>query len=341
MSTKPSEHAKYAASQIISSIQTGRDPIAIQVDQSIAARQIQSAIDQSRAEDAKRIADLEAKLATAEAEQERLRNIAAEQCESATGWEAKCGVANERLATAEAAGAEMRAKLEEVAELDTGEQPCIASEARELLDSSTLGVGWISKFEADKLRREGVKWTKTADALPEFGEILLGYNPDWIDEDFNPTGVRECFTYDDGTRWMSARWENDQGGWSTSDEAPTHWVLRPIFQIGRISTDCTGRVLEPYAEKGEEKADFTWHRGPNLGGEGTAGGNNWWDGDTLVVIAGDGKENTILALVTVDADEGYVVLRSWEDDEALEFGPSEIAWWSKFPEQPSTRKEVI
>lgn len=66
---------------------------------------------------------------------------------------------------------------------------------------------------------------------PEMGMPVIGYNPDWIDPDFNERGYRECFTYGDATvpggDWHTAKWADGADQYETTDEAPTHW-----FPIG-------------------------------------------------------------------------------------------------------------
>lgn len=69
-------------------------------------------------------------------------------------------------------------------------------------------------------------WIKCGDDLPPECTVVLGYSPKWIDEDFEPEGIRECF-YNDGD-WCSAKWDNDQDCWFADyDTKPTHWMQRP------------------------------------------------------------------------------------------------------------------
>lgn len=37
---------------------------------------------------------------------------------------------------------------------------------------------------------------------------LLGFSRGWIDEDYNPKGIRICFCNGDGTEWVSAKYNN-------------------------------------------------------------------------------------------------------------------------------------
>jgi hypothetical protein len=62
--------------------------------------------------------------------------------------------------------------------------------------------------------------------MPAECQVVLGYSKEWVDEDFEPNGIRECF-YNDGS-WVSAKWFNDQDTWFADyDTVPTHWMPRP------------------------------------------------------------------------------------------------------------------
>jgi hypothetical protein len=90
-----------------------------------------------------------------------------------------------------------------------------------LLDSyRPIGIDKGNWYEID----ESIK--------PPDGMIVLGYSPNWVDEDFNPTGVRECFLNEG--EWNSCKWDNDQDTWwndetwqQKTDGPPTHFMLRP------------------------------------------------------------------------------------------------------------------
>jgi hypothetical protein len=75
------------------------------------------------------------------------------------------------------------------------------------------------------------QWISVDDELPdpEDGGDFLLFNEKWIDEDFNPKGVRIGFYNPDvsDTGWTSARWSPSHDEYITkNDDAPTHW--RPI-----------------------------------------------------------------------------------------------------------------
>lgn len=83
-------------------------------------------------------------------------------------------------------------------------------------------------------------WTKVEDILPDEGIEVLCFNEAWIDEDFNPKGVRIGFLNGDG--WITAHWwnyqdtymtishsecdDNDEFGGHIRDNIdPTHYML--------------------------------------------------------------------------------------------------------------------
>jgi hypothetical protein len=65
------------------------------------------------------------------------------------------------------------------------------------------------------------------EGVPKMGVPVVGYNPAWIDPDFNDRGYRECFTYGDATvpggEWHTAKWVDGADQYETTDEAATHW----------------------------------------------------------------------------------------------------------------------
>ena len=68
--------------------------------------------------------------------------------------------------------------------------------------------------------------TSDLKSLPPENTVVLGYSPEWVDEDFEPEGVRECFVQNDN-EWNSAKWNNDQDTWENEESKPTHWMQRP------------------------------------------------------------------------------------------------------------------
>lgn len=70
-----------------------------------------------------------------------------------------------------------------------------------------------------------------------------------------------------------------------------------------------------------------WHRGPANGGEGSAGGDQWYDGHRLLVVVDTNGGEREYALVTVEAD-GYADLMIAED-EPWDWGVQDVSWWAK------------
>jgi hypothetical protein len=68
------------------------------------------------------------------------------------------------------------------------------------------------------------------DTAPKDGTVFLGWSKAWVDEDFNPNGIRECF-YNGGPlepECWSAKWKNDFDTWAVDEESePTHWMPLP------------------------------------------------------------------------------------------------------------------
>ena len=76
-----------------------------------------------------------------------------------------------------------------------------------------------------------MEWIKVTDEVKKkvAGEVVIGYSPKWIDEDWNQRGVRECFTCDAGeNEWTSMKWCGYHDDWHCDNEtAPTHICLIP------------------------------------------------------------------------------------------------------------------
>lgn len=67
----------------------------------------------------------------------------------------------------------------------------------------------------------------------EINLVGIGYHPEWVHEDYNPTGLRECYPTDDGT-WISAAWDSNADTWydEESDTAPERFI--PMDNIKSI-----------------------------------------------------------------------------------------------------------
>lgn len=70
--------------------------------------------------------------------------------------------------------------------------------------------------------REERRWIPVEEWGYDIGDSkIMGFNPAWIDLDFNPSGVREC-EYPDGERWVSAKWCDEHEHFVSADSKPTH-----------------------------------------------------------------------------------------------------------------------
>lgn len=97
--------------------------------------------------------------------------------------------------------------------------------------------------EYDKItkhKNEIIQWNNTTEIVPnvenkkEAGE-LIGFNKNWICEDFNPNGTRVCFF--DCFGWHNARWNDSMDCWIMDSEdecgiesVPTCWTLMPCIK---------------------------------------------------------------------------------------------------------------
>ena len=102
-------------------------------------------------------------------------------------------------------------------------------------------AGQISAFKGVKniitsLQKEepGV-WIKVdADhPLPD-GQEVIGYNKEWVHEDFNPSGTRIGFLSDIG--FHSAKWVNDQDYYATCSEEGDDYEIYQILPDGTRKT---------------------------------------------------------------------------------------------------------
>ena len=115
-------------------------------------------------------------------------------------------------------------------------------------------AGQISAFKGveniiDSLQKEepGV-WIKIdADhPLPD-GQEVIGYNKEWVHEDFNPSGTRIGFLSDIG--FHSAKWVNDQDRYTTCSEEGDDYEIYEILPDGTRKTWCkceNGEDIEGY-----------------------------------------------------------------------------------------------
>ena len=80
-----------------------------------------------------------------------------------------------------------------------------------------------------------------------FGQEVIGYNKEWVHEDFNPTGTRIGFLT--GTGFISAKWDNDQDFYSTCSEEGDDYTVSQTLPDGTRKTWCkyeNGEAVEGY-----------------------------------------------------------------------------------------------
>ena len=101
----------------------------------------------------------------------------------------------------------------------------------------------------DSLQQEepGV-WIKIdADHPLPYGQEVIGYNKEWVYEDFNPSGTRIGFLTDTG--FFSAKWVNDQDCYTTCSEEGDDYMISQTLSDGTRKTWCkyeNGEAIEGY-----------------------------------------------------------------------------------------------
>lgn len=84
---------------------------------------------------------------------------------------------------------------------------------------------------------QGSDWISVEDQKPPVGTEVDAFNKEWIDEDFNPSGIRIGYMDDNGN-FNSAKWDGQQDAYflTTTGEKdwegiievmPSHWRHRP------------------------------------------------------------------------------------------------------------------
>ena len=117
-----------------------------------------------------------------------------------------------------------------------------------------FGAGQISAFKGVKtiiasLQQEEIGvWVKIdADHPLPYGQEVIGYNKEWVHEDFNPSGTRVGFLNDIG--FISAKWVNDQDCYATCSEEGDDYTISQILPDGTRKTWCkyeNGEAVEGY-----------------------------------------------------------------------------------------------
>ena len=100
---------------------------------------------------------------------------------------------------------------------------------------------------------EAEKWLKYPENKPEIGIEVLMHNPVWIDENYNPKGIRIGFL-DDVSGWTSAQWCNNIESYNTrtSDEDDDAFKLSLAIEQEPILWMYYPELPTPYQPEGRE-----------------------------------------------------------------------------------------
>lgn len=96
---------------------------------------------------------------------------------------------------------------------------------------------WLVAAIIDSINKKPV-WKDAETDPPENGSEVLGYHPEWIDEDYNNDGVCLCFKIDTDA-WIVSQWCGTHDEWHTrvSGEedpygkptpSPVIWTTKPV-----------------------------------------------------------------------------------------------------------------
>ena len=115
---------------------------------------------------------------------------------------------------------------------------------------------WIRDKEDDEIlsiidslrQEESGAWIKIDAGHPlPYGQEVIGYNKEWVHEDFNPSGTRIGFLNDIG--FISAKWINDHDCYATCSEEGDDYMISQILPDGTRKTWCkyeNGEAVEGY-----------------------------------------------------------------------------------------------
>ena len=120
-----------------------------------------------------------------------------------------------------------------------GKDTCV-SRVTELTD--------LLSFITSPQQEEPGAWIKIDEDHPlPYGQEVIGYNKEWVHEDFNPSGTRIGFYTDVG--FFSAKWVNDQDCYATCLEEGDDYETFQIQPDGTRKTWCKyehGEAVEGY-----------------------------------------------------------------------------------------------
>ncbi|MCK5644299.1 MAG: hypothetical protein KAJ19_26100 [Gammaproteobacteria bacterium] len=101
-----------------------------------------------------------------------------------------------------------------------------------------------------------VKWQEIESA-PK-GPMLLLFSPDFIDEDFNPSGVVDGYWNDDAG-WCCWQWNGCQDCYMTVEgQGPTMWAEKTNPQIG---PDAISEAINRISELSDRNSPDDWPDG--------------------------------------------------------------------------------
>lgn len=116
-----------------------------------------------------------------------------------------------------------------------------------LIQRNSYMLGALEQKVIDDKLCAGV-WIKIdADHPLPYGQEVIGYNKEWVHEDFNPSGTRIGFLNDIG--FISAKWVNDQDCYATCSKEGDDYTLSQILPNGTRKTWCkyeNGKSIEGY-----------------------------------------------------------------------------------------------
>jgi hypothetical protein len=112
---------------------------------------------------------------------------------------------------------------------------------------------------------------------PPPGKMLIGYNKNWVDDEYNPSGICECFVDDDGN-WTFTKWNIHTDEFDTikmlfdQDQfKPSHWSEMPQLQLEFSYSTPDGIRTDLYSVY------------PNIDGVCSCGGRGWRHHTPLII----------------------------------------------------------
>jgi|GEM_PF-2713123 len=153
--------------------------------------------------------------------------------------------------------------------------------------------------------------------VPSLGPALLFAGADYYPVggvgDFRATGTEDqmkrlytenCNEWGDGAQCPA---------WGHIADAAT---MQIIWKADHGTNGFSWEHVHPRPHCPASYSTLDWKAGPSGGGEGTAGGDRWWDGDALLVIVelGSGGREVFVADISADEGRADMVLSASGDD---------------------------